>query len=78
MEAEAEADELQGLLEEAWNAEGVQGSADEVRAFWEGMLERQVPGEVRGVTRTETHASLVQIKCNLKCHISVVVTCLMC
>jgi hypothetical protein len=39
-------DELQGLLEEAWNAEGIQGSPEEIKQFWEGMLERREQGEV--------------------------------
>lgn len=39
-------DELQTLLEEAWNAEGIEGSPEEIRQFWEGMLERRERGEV--------------------------------
>ena len=41
-----EVDELQTMLEEAWNAEGMEGSAEEIKAFWEGMLERKEQGEV--------------------------------
>ena len=46
-------DELQSLLEEAWNAEGVEGSREEIRQFWEGMLERRERGEVSAQRETD-------------------------
>lgn len=39
-------DELQSMLEEAWNAEGIQGTPEELKQFWEGMLRRREQGEV--------------------------------
>jgi hypothetical protein len=51
-------DELQAMLEEAWNAEGVQGSPEEVRQFWEGMLERGEQGQVGGWVRSVQQVAL--------------------
>lgn len=42
---EIEENDLQNLLEEAWNAEGIQGSSDDQKAFWKGLLQRQERGE---------------------------------
>ena len=40
-------------LQEAWNAEGVEGSREEIRQFWEGMLERRERGEVSAQRETD-------------------------
>ena len=41
-----EMDELQTLLEEAWNTEGIEGTSEETKQFWEGILEHKGSGGV--------------------------------